>query len=215
MRCAVLTALGVVAIACSSGSPSPAEDTAAVATVTRTPLPVPDSFRVAIETSRGIILVEVKRAWSPLAADRFHQLVSEGFFDDNRFFRVLQGYVAQFGLSGDPARNEKWRGLPIPDEPFVRSNRRGTLVFAANGSGTRSHQLFFNLSDNAALDGLGFRPIGRVVEGMSAVDSLFSSYGETPDAGMIANRGNKYLTSMFPELDHIRTARVVRAPGQD
>lgn len=204
----------LLALACAREPAPPVQDASAPAATAdvRAPLPVPDSFRVAFATSRGNVVVEVRRAWSPLAADRLHQLVSEGSFDDNRFFRVLNGYIAQFGLSGDPARNERWRGNVIPDEPFTESNVRGTLVFAANGPDTRSHQLFFNLSNNRGLDRLGFRPIGRVVEGMPALDSLFSSYGETPDAGMIANRGSKYLENMFPELDYIRTARVVDWP---
>ncbi len=204
----------LVALACAREPAPPMHDSAAAraSAEVRAPLPVPDSFRVAFATSRGDVVVEVTRSWSPLAADRFHQLVSEGFFDDSRFFRVLNGYIAQFGLSGDPARNERWRGNTLPDEPFTESNARGTLVFAANGPNTRSHQLFFNLSNNEGLDRLGFRPIGRVVEGLGAVDALFSSYGETPDPGMIANRGSKYLVNMFPELDYIRTARVLDWP---
>jgi peptidyl-prolyl cis-trans isomerase A (cyclophilin A) len=142
--------------------------------------PAPDSFRVAFETTRGRFVVEIKRAWAPKGADRFYDLVAEHFFDDNGFFRVLPEYIAQFGVNNDRKINEAWEAKPIPDDKVVEKNARGTLTFASDGANSRTHQLFFNLKDNAKnLDGDGFAPIGRVVDGMPVVDSIYSGYGET------------------------------------
>jgi peptidyl-prolyl cis-trans isomerase A (cyclophilin A) len=174
--------------------------------------PTPDSFRVAFETSRGTFVVQATRAWAPKGADRFYELVGEGFFDENRFYRVLPGFIAQFGANDDKKRNEQWEARPIADDPAREKNRRGTISFASLGPGSRTHQLFINLKDNASLDAQGFAPIGTVIEGMSVVDSLYDDYGETPKYHLIATLGNKYLARMFPKLDYIRTARIV-APG--
>jgi cyclophilin family peptidyl-prolyl cis-trans isomerase len=173
--------------------------------------PTPDSFRVAFTTSRGTFVVEARRAWAPNGVDRFHALVGEGFFDENRFYRVLPGFIAQFGANDDKKRNEQWEAKPIPDDPAREKNRRGTVSFANLGPGTRTHQLFINLKDNASLDAQGFTPIGRVVEGMAVADSLYDEYGEIPKYHLIATLGNKYLARMFPKLDYITTARIVGA----
>lgn len=171
--------------------------------------PAPDSFRVAFETSRGRFVVQAQRDWAPNGVDRFHQLVGEGFFDDNRFFRVLPGFIAQFGANGDPKRNERWDEKWVPADPPKQKNVRGTISFAQNSPDKRTHQLFVNLKDNASLDAEGFAPIGRVVEGMNVVDSLYDEYGNDPKYDLVARLGNKYLGRMFPRLDYIRTARVV------
>jgi cyclophilin family peptidyl-prolyl cis-trans isomerase len=171
--------------------------------------PAPDSFRVAFTTSRGTFVVEARRAWAPRGVDRFYELVGDGFFDENRFYRVLPGFIAQFGANDDKKRNEQWEATPIADDPAREKNRRGTLSFANLGPGTRTHQLFVNLKDNASLDAQGFAPIGRVVEGMPVVDSLYDEYGEIPKYQLIATLGNKYLARMFPKLDYITTARIV------
>jgi cyclophilin family peptidyl-prolyl cis-trans isomerase len=175
--------------------------------------PAPDSFRVALSTSKGDVVVAVYKAWSPHGADRFYQLVSERFFDDQRFFRVIPQYIAQFGANDDPEWNKRADKVKIPDDPPRESNRRGTLSFASDAPNTRSHQLFFNLKDNPKLDPQGFVPIGRVVEGMAVLDSVFDDYGETPKYHLIATLGNNYLQRMFPKMDYIRTARVVGAPA--
>lgn len=178
----------------------------------RTPVvvgPAPESFRVAFETSRGNFVVEVTRAWAPRGADRFHELVRGGFFDENRFFRVLPGFIAQFGANGDKKRNAEWDEKKIPDDPAREKNVKGTLTFAHHGPDSRSHQLFINLKDNASLDTQGFVPLGRVVEGIAVVDSIYDEYGETPKYHLIATLGNNYLTRMFPKLDYIKTAKVV------
>jgi len=159
-------------------------------------------------------VVEVTRAWAPRGADRFYALVNQKFFDDSRFFRVVPGFVVQFGLNGDPKRNEPWDSKRLRDDSVTHSNARGTITFATEGPNTRTHQLFINLGDNQRLDGMGFAPIGRVVDGMSVVDSLYGGYGESPDQQMIQTVGNRYLERAFPKLDRIETARVVEATGQ-
>lgn len=170
--------------------------------------PAPDSFKVTFETSRGPFVVQVNRAWSPNGADRFYELVGEGFFDDSYFFRVLPDFIVQFGANNDPKRNERWEKKAIPDDSVKQSNKRGTLTFAMQGENSRAHQLFVNLSDNPQLDKQGFAPIGFVVSGMPVVDSLYSGYQESPSYHLIATLGNSYLRRMFPKLDLIRTAKI-------
>ena len=173
--------------------------------------PAPDTFRVDFETTRGTFVVEAVRAWAPNGADRFYQLVQEHFFDESRFFRVVPGFVAQFGLHNERKANERWEAAKLPDDSVRQTNARGTLVFTNSGPNTRSHQIFINLADNARLDKQGFSPFGRVVEGMAVVDSLYSGYEDTPDQQYIRTLGNSYLTRMFPKLDYIRTARLQAA----
>lgn len=177
----------------------------------------PDTFRVVLTTSQGEVEVLVHRAWAPVGADRFYYLVSNGFFAGARFFRVLPGFVAQFGLSGNPAVDGAWDKLTMPDDPVKTKNTTGTLVFATAGANTRTTQLFINLADNAQLDDMGFAPFGEVVRGMPAVEKLYAGYGEGapmgagPDQGKIKTDGNTYLTALFPELDSIETAALVTA----
>jgi len=171
--------------------------------------PTPDSFDVAFNTSRGPFVVRAVRAWAPLGVDRFYQLAGEGFFDDNRFYRVLPGYIAQFGASDDLRRNEYWEAHPLPDDPPRVKNLRGTVSFAFRERNGRTHQLFVNLKDNPGLDRDGFVPIGRVVLGMLVVDSLYDEYGSDPKYQLLATQGNKYLARMFPKLDYIETAKIV------
>ncbi|HEX8725780.1 MAG TPA: peptidylprolyl isomerase [Gemmatimonadaceae bacterium] len=201
-----LLAVAAVAVLAACGTKGKeASTTAAV------PATAPDSFQVEFQTSRGPFTVQVTRALSPHGADRFYQLVSSGYFTDVRFFRVVPGFVAQFGMNGDPKVNAKWAKDTIPDEPVKESNLRGTLVFAKAGPNSRSNQFFINLVDNTRLDAMGFPPFGRVVSGMSVVDSLYSGYGEEPDQTMIGAQGNQYLERAFPKLDYIKSAAVVGA----
>ena len=171
--------------------------------------PAPDSFRVAFETTRGRFVVQVWRAWAPKGADRFHDLVAEGFFDGNAFFRVVPEFIAQFGANDDKALNELWDAKPISDDPVTQANVHGTLVFAAAGPDSRSHQLFVNLADNMNLDKQGFAPIGRVVEGQAIADAIYSGYGESPSYHLLATLGNSYLRRMFPKLDYIKMVQLV------
>lgn len=178
----------------------------------------PETFHVHFDTSRGEFIVEVHRAWAPHGADRFHRLVTTEFFDGCRFFRVLDGFVAQFGIHGDPVRGAEWRRRAIPDDPVLESNTRGRLTFAMAGPGSRTTQLFINYGDNSGLDKMGFAPVAEVVEGMEILDGLYAGYGEGaprgrgPDQGRIQREGNAYLDREFPLLDAIHRASVV-GPG--
>ena len=179
----------------------------------------PANYRVRLETSRGPLVVEVARADAPRAADRFHLLVKRGYYDDTRFFRVIRGRWAQFGINGAPAVARRWRADFIPDEAPGprRTNARGTVAFAFAAGGLRSTQVFINLRDNPQLDAQGFVPFGRVVEGMDAADALYSGYGETSGGGIRAGKqaplfdgGNGWLDAHFPRLDRLLRARIVR-----
>jgi peptidyl-prolyl cis-trans isomerase A (cyclophilin A) len=201
-RPAALALVALLALACNDGAPA-----------RHAPLgPPPDSFRVAFTTSRGSFVVQANRAWAPKGVDRFYELVGEGFFDENRFYRVLPGFIAQFGANDDKKRNEEWEAKLLAADTARQKNTRGTISFAMLDPSSRTHQLFINLKDNANLDKEGFAPVGRVIEGMSVVDSLYDEYGEIPKYHLIATMGNKYLARMFPKLDYIKTARIV-APG--
>lgn len=195
----------------TSAAPTPPSQPSAPAV-----LETPASYRVQFETSKGNFTVQVDRSQAPNGADRLYRLVSEGYYDEVRFFRVIAGFMAQFGISGDPAANTRWRSQPIQDDPVVGSNTRGTLTFAMTAQpNSRTTQVFINLVDNVNLDRSGFAPVGRVVEGMDVVDQLYSGYGEGapqgngPAQGQIVSQGNAYLAQSFPLLDHIIRARVV------
>jgi cyclophilin family peptidyl-prolyl cis-trans isomerase len=208
--------LGV--FACSKDAPPPA-DTATTAAPTPPPAAAPAvdaapaNFRVRLETSKGPIVVELHREWAPNGVDRFHQLVQSGYYDDVRFFRVVPGFVVQFGMHGDPAKNAEWVARPLPDDPVKQSNKRGTVTFAQTPMpDSRTTQLFINLADNSMLDEQRFAPIGTVVEGMSVVDALYSGYGGAPSdqQPQIAAEGNAFLNRTYPKLDFIKTAKVVK-----
>lgn len=175
----------------------------------------PETFQVRFETTAGDFVVEARREWAPRGVDRFYNLAREEFFDGVRFFRVIEGFMAQFGISGNAEVAAAWQTARIEDDPVVASNTRGRLSFAMAGPGSRTTQLFINYGDNSRLDGMGFSPIGEVVSGMDVVDSLHSGYGEGaprgrgPDQGRIQREGNAYLEREFPELDWVRTARIV------
>jgi peptidyl-prolyl cis-trans isomerase A (cyclophilin A) len=178
--------------------------------------PAPDSFRVEFETSKGNFTVVAHRDWAPRGVDRFYHLVQLGFFDEVRFFRVLNGFMAQFGMNGNPDVTAAWEPLELEDDPVKMENTRGRVSFAMGGPNSRTTQLFINYVDNRNLDGMGFAPIGEVVgTGMAVVDSLYGDYGEGPpggpgpDQGRIAAQGNAYLNQSFPKLDYIRRARIV------
>ena len=174
----------------------------------------PTIYRVQVDTTKGSFIVQVNRKWAPHGADRFYELVRAGFYDDSRFFRVRRGFIAQFGIAGDPAANGRWKA--IPDDPVRESNVRGTIAFAMTGPNTRLTQVYINLADNHRLDADGFAPIGRVVSGMDVVDRLYDGYGENAGGGMRGGKqepllrgGNAYLDRMYPKLDRIVRASVV------
>ena len=175
---------------------------------------VPDLFKVNLDTSKGPVVIEVHKDWAPLGAERFYQLVKGGYYDRARFFRVLPGFMAQFGIAADPQTNAKWKEANLQDDPVKQSNTRGMVTFAKAGPNTRTTQMFINTGDNARLDSQGFAPIGKVISGQEAVESLFSGYGEGAPSGrgpaqqLIEIQGNAYLEKDFPELDFIKKASI-------
>jgi peptidyl-prolyl cis-trans isomerase A (cyclophilin A) len=170
----------------------------------------PDLYRVKFATTAGDFMVEVHRDWAPLGADRVYNLVSNKFFNNEAFFRVVPNFIVQFGLSGDLAVNHVWENTRIADDPVTQHNARGTLVFAAAGPNSRTTQLFINLRDNASsLDAQGFAPIGTVTEGMESVDKIYSGYGQQPNQGGITDQGDLYLNKNFPNLTRITSASII------
>lgn len=175
---------------------------------------------VSFSTTRGDFAVAAHRDWSPLGVDRFHFLVRQGYYDGARFFRVIPGFVAQWGIAGDPAVNAVWQERAIPDEPVRQSNVRGFVAYARGGPNTRGVQLYVNLGNNARLDTLntfGFPPVAQVIRGLPVVDSLYAGYScrrgsmnTCPDQDSINVKGNQYLGRAFPKLDYIKAARVIR-----
>ena len=174
----------------------------------------PDQYTVELDTTKGAIVIDVRREWAPHGADRFYELVQNGYFSDVAFFRVISGFMAQVGISGDPALNAEWRAKRIPDDPVKASNARGTVTFATSGPNSRTTQFFINFGDNSRLDGMGFAPFGKVKD-MAPVDALYDGYGEGaprgrgPDQGQLQARGNAYLRESFPKLDYIKSAKVI------
>ena len=173
----------------------------------------PDTYKVRFETTKGQFVVTVTRAWAPLGADRFYTLVKSGFYDGARFFRVLPGFVVQFGIAGDPAINAKWHNANLVDDPVTQSNRRGTITYGTAGPNTRTTQVFINLANNARLD-KGFAPFGEVSEGMDVVDKFYSEYGEGPPLGggpaqtRAEDEGTAYFERDFPKLDYVKKATI-------
>jgi peptidyl-prolyl cis-trans isomerase A (cyclophilin A) len=176
----------------------------------------PATFKAQFDTSKGLVVIEVRREWAPNGADRFYNLVNNGFFDDGRFFRVISGFMVQFGINGDPKISAQWRSATIPDDPVKQSNKRGFITFATSGPNSRTSQVFINFADNAGLDRQGFSPFGQVATGMDIVDALYSGYGEGapqgrgPGQGRIQAEGNAYLTKDFPNLDYVKKATIAR-----
>jgi peptidyl-prolyl cis-trans isomerase A (cyclophilin A) len=174
----------------------------------------PDVYKAKFDTSKGTFVIEVHREWAPNGADRFYNLVKNGFYNDARFFRVIDGFMVQFGISGNPDLSAVWREARIPDDPVRENNGRGMVSFATAGPGTRTTQVFINFGDNSMLDQQGFSPFGQVVSGMDVVDSLYSGYGEGaprgagPDQGRVQTQGNAYLVTDFPKLDYIKKATI-------
>ena len=188
-----------------------------------TPLPAnatataPAVFKAKFVTTKGDFTVEVHRDWAPLGADRFYNLVKTGFFTDIAFFRVVKGFMVQFGIHGDPKISAEWKHANIQDDPVGKaSNTKGMVTFAMAGPNTRTTQIFINYADNARLDSMGFPPFGKVVDGMKTVDAIEGMYGEGapqgrgPSQGRIQSEGNAYLKASFPQLDYIKSASIVK-----
>ncbi len=215
-----LVLLGVGAWACGEAEPPPPD----LSLLERPNDPAfsgqaPDRFRASFETTKGRFVVEVERAWAPRGADRFHSLVRNGYYDGVSFFRVIEGFMAQFGLHGSPFVALAWAKQPIEDDLPARSNLRGTMSFAMSGPNSRTTQVFINFADNTELDGQGFAPVGQVVEGMDVVDRIYAGYGETVPQGrgpaprFIIQGGTEWLQREYPQLDYVRWAAIVEDEG--
>lgn len=207
----VLTAVAIAGAQAPAAKPAAPNKLLTPATLTAK---APETYRVKFDTSKGPFVVEVHRDWAPLGADRFYNLVRNGFYNNVRFFRVLNGFMAQFGMNGTPAVQKAW-GAPaqnLKDDPVKQSNKRGYITFANAGPNSRSTQVFINLVDNTFLDpdAMHFAPFGQVVEGMEIVDMLYTGYGRqnVPDQGRITSEGNAYLTKEYPKLDYVKTATI-------
>jgi len=197
----LVSAVACVVVSCGGGAKKSAEMKTG-----------PAQYKVRLETTKGdvLVLVLVHRDWSPLGADHFHELTKMGFYDGNRFFRCVPGFIVQWGLNGDPKINKDWSEISIRDDAPRVSNKVGTVVFASAGPNSRTTQLFINLGDNSAsLDPQGFTPFGEVIQGMDNVMHFYMEYGEQPTQAAIADIGNPYLEEHFPKLDYIKTARIV------
>ena len=176
----------------------------------------PPVYKVKFDTSKGTFVVEVHRDWAPIGADRFYNLVKNGFYDDDRFFRVVQGFMVQFGINGNPQVSAQWENADIKDDPVKQSNKPGFITFATRGPNSRTTQVFINYNDNGRLDAMGFAPFGQVTQGLEVVQALYGGYGEGaprgagPSQPKIQAEGNAYLTSQFPKLDYIRKATITK-----
>lgn len=169
----------------------------------------PETFDAEFTTTKGNFTVHVTRAWAPLGADRFYNLVKASYFTGAAFFRVVPNFIVQFGLSADPAVNSVWRSSNFKDDPVTQSNKPGYITFATAGPNTRTTQLFINFGNNSFLDGQGFSPFGQVTKGMDVVQKLHSGYGERPDQGAITTQGKAYTEKNFPNLDTIQSAAIL------
>ena len=213
-----LFVLALLLTACRGGPRRTADATAPDLHVPASPgfaAQAPDSFQARFETSAGDFVIMVHRPWAPLGADRFYNLTRSGYYDGVRFFRVVSGFMVQFGIHGDPAVSAAWRDQRIPDDPVRRTNLRGMVSFATAGPGTRTTQVFINFGSNDRLDAMGFAPFGQVTLGMEVVDRLYAGYGEGaprgrgPDQGRIQAEGNAYLKRAFPQMDYVKRASIV------
>jgi peptidyl-prolyl cis-trans isomerase A (cyclophilin A) len=196
-----------------AAAPGAAGPSAAVKARLRTPAKLKDvapaTFKARFDTSVGPFVVEVHRDWAPKGADRFYNLVKYGYYDGGRFFRVIPGFMVQFGINGDPSVQSAWREANLPDDPVKESNKRGYVTYAKSGApNSRTTQVFINFRDNRRLDADGFAPFGEIVLGMDVVDKINSQYGDTPDQGRIQMQGNAYLGKAFPKLDYITKATI-------
>ena len=213
-RAVLTTVFALVLAGCSGGSNKAQRP---VEKASEKPVQAPEKFYVKFATTKGDFIIEVVRSWAPRGANRFYELARENFYDGSRFFRVRPGFIVQFGISKNPKMSELWRQLKLPDDPVTQHNQRGYLSFAMAGAGSRTTQVFINLANNSQrLDGSGFAPFGRVVEGMEVVDKLYASYGEVqslggggPDPQKIEAMGEEYLARTYPRLDKIDQATII------
>jgi peptidyl-prolyl cis-trans isomerase A (cyclophilin A) len=209
LRLLLLTSLLVVAAACGGGSSSPQAPTQLL-TPSQLHATAPATYDAVFHTSAGDFTITVHRAWAPQGADRFYNLVENGYFDGQRIFRVVPGFVVQWGISQYPDVNNAWQNAAIPDDPVKEHNDPGTVSFATAGPNTRTTQVFVNLDRNRALDGMGFAPIGKVTSGMATIGKLYSGYGDKPTEhqDLMAARGETYFDQTWPKLSTIESAKI-------
>jgi len=207
---AVVTVAAITLAAASTFAAGQAGDAPSLKNPASLKEKAPDVYKASFDTSAGTFVVEVHRAWAPFGADRFYNIVKNGFFDNTRFFRVLPNFMVQFGLNGDPAVQAVWRSANLKDDPAKESNKKGYITFATAGPNTRTTQVFINYKDNGFLDGQGFAPFGQVTSGMDVVEKINSQYAENPNQGRIQMEGNAYLTKEFPKLDFIKKATIAK-----
>ncbi len=205
LSCALLAALGCG----SDGGVELNEEALMEPTSDEMKTEAPEQYAVTFETTAGNFVLTVYRDWAPRGADRFYNLVTNGFYNEQRFFRVVPGFVVQWGMSGDPEITKEWANAQFLDDPVKESNTRGRISFAAtNRPNSRTTQVFINLGDNTNLDGMRFAPFGEVTEGMDVVDKINAEYGQQASQGYIAEQGNAYLQEAFPNMDYIKSVRV-------
>ena len=207
--------LALLACACTNNNAKKADPQALMSPETAT-AQAPAEYKVRFTTTKGDFVLAVHREWAPVGADRFYNLVKIGYFDDVAFFRAIDGFMVQLGIHGSPAVAAKWRAATIKDDPMgAQSNKRGYATFAKGGPNSRTTQFFINFVDNARLDPMGFPPFGEVVEGMDVVDKLNKEYGEGqpngrgPSQMRLQTEGNAYLKAEFPNLDYVKTAKIL------
>ncbi|PIE20957.1 MAG: peptidylprolyl isomerase [Proteobacteria bacterium] len=208
-------AAGAAKVSAADAKPAAAAPSDALKDPSKATETAPADFKVKFVTTKGDVILGVHRDWAPKGVDRFYNMVKAGFYTDIAFFRVIGGFMAQFGIHGDPAIARAWREARIDDDPVKQSNKRGRVTFATAGPNTRTTQVFINFGDNVRLDGMGFAPFAEVVEGMDVVDALYSGYGEGaprgkgPHQGRVQSEGNAYLKKDFPKMDYIKSAELL------
>ena len=211
----ILTIILVPLFICCKGNAPGNSETENAKAAASLPKECPAAFTVKMETTKGDILIDVHKDWAPLGAQRFWELVTDGYYTDVAFFRVIEGFIAQAGIHGDPEMNKKWRDNKIADDPVKQGNEKGTVTFAMGGPGSRTTQFFINFKNNEQLDGMGFAAFGKIKD-MKAVEALYNGYGEGAPRGkgpsqmLMQTKGNTYLKSSFPQLDYIKSASIVQ-----
>jgi peptidyl-prolyl cis-trans isomerase A (cyclophilin A) len=211
MKSLIYTAAGLMLASVALAGQAPNPNTAKLMNPASLTEQAPPTYTVNLNTTKGLIVILVHRDWAPIAADRFYNLVKNGFYDEARFFRVVPNFMVQFGMNANPAVTKAWSGATMKDEPTKQGNKKGYVTFARTGApNSRGTQLFINYKDNNFLDAQGFAAFGEVTKGMDIAEGITAQYGEKPNQGEITASGNAYLTKEFPKLDYIKTATIAK-----
>jgi peptidyl-prolyl cis-trans isomerase A (cyclophilin A) len=195
----------------SAAKKAPAAATSSLLNPSALKATAPAIFKAKFTTTQGDFVLQVTRAWAPIGADRFYNLVKAGYYNGAPFFRVIPGFMAQFGIHPDPKVNAAWLNQILRDDPVTQSNKRGYISFATSGPNSRTTQVFINYANNASLDGSGFAPFGEVIEGMDVVDKFYSGYGGNPDQGSLQQLGKPWIDKNMPKVDKVTVATIVPA----